>query len=320
MITIAHFALEDWEKEYIKSKVSGNSHIFIDSEDVEGNIEQFKDAEVLSVFIYNKVTAKVIDALPNLKLIITRSTGFDHIDIEHAKQKDIPVCNVKAYGSNTIAEHTFALLLSLAKYLPVLAERSKKANFEYKDCLGFELNGKKLGVIGSGRIGANVIQIAKAFNMEILVYDVFQNADLAKKVGFEYVDLDTVLKNADILSIHVPFSKETESILSRENLDKLKKDVIFINTSRGALIKNEDLIYALDSGIFKAAGLDTIDGENQMYLGNVTLEQKNILVRDNVIFSPHSAYYTKDALMRILDSTIEHITGFEKGEINDRVN
>jgi D-lactate dehydrogenase len=165
---IAHFGVKPWEIEYFKNNLDpSEEQQFFANDDVHVSL-------ALTVFIHSNVTAEVIDNLPNLKLILTRSTGFDHIDTEYAKQRNILVCNVPGYGSNTVAEHTFALLLAFSKQIFNQAYRSRDLNFHFEDNLGFDLNGKTIGVIGAGKIGKNTMQIARGFDMKPIAFDIYK--------------------------------------------------------------------------------------------------------------------------------------------------
>jgi D-lactate dehydrogenase len=304
---VVHLGLQPQEMNYFSNKLEDTTQILLESDNPDEVLQYDDQVEVLSVFIHTQVSAELINKLPKLKLIVTRSTGFDHIDIHAAKTKNVSVCNVPAYGSNTVAEHTFALLLALSKRIPQLSERTKKLNFSFKDYLGFDLNHKKLGIIGAGKIGRNVIEIANGFDMNCIAHDVYQDSFMEEILKFKYVDLETLLTTSDIISIHAPVNDYTISILTRENISKIKQGTVFINTARGSLIKNEDLLFALENGIFSAVGLDAMDGEEQMFEGQIDDIQRKILEHPNVIYTPHSAFYTAEALERILAKTVEII-------------
>lgn len=310
-LKIAHFSLADWEKADIISKLPNFDHIFVEHQNIENNLTKIVDCQILDVFIYSEVNAKVLDNLPNLKLIVTRSTGFNHIDTQAAKSKNILICNVPAYGTATVAEHTFALLLSLSKQIPTISNRTKGHNFDFQDKLGFDLEGKTIGIIGAGKIGKHVITIAKGFGMKVLAHDIYKDLDFAKQNDFEYVEFEELLQKSDILSLHTPANDYTCSLLTRFNIDKIKPGAVFINTSRGCLVKNEDLVYALDKGIISACGLDTIDGEEDMFISKPDEHQKILLAKENVLYTPHSAFFTKEAIGRILQTTIENIQNFQ---------
>jgi D-lactate dehydrogenase len=318
-LKIAHFSLADWEKDEILTKLTEFEHVFVENQNIERNLDKIYDCQILDVFIYSKISSQTISQLPNLKLIVTRSTGFNHIDTEAAKSKNIPVCNVPAYGTATVAEHTFALLLSLSKQIPTISNRTRNYDFDFQDKIGFDLEGKTMGIIGAGKIGKHVITIAKGFGMKVLAHDIYKDPEFARQNDFEYVEFEELLQKSDILSLHTPANDYTCSLLSRFNIDKIKPGAVFINTSRGSLIKNQDLIYALDKGIISACGLDTIDGEEEMFVGEPNQDQKSLLNRENVLYTPHSAFFTKEAISRILQTTIENIQNFQNGNPSNLV-
>jgi D-lactate dehydrogenase len=262
-----------------------------------------------------------------LKLITTRSTGFDHIDLEKCKKQGITVCNVPSYGENTVAEHTFALILSLSRNMCKACIRRFEQNFSIEGLEGFDLKGKTIGVIGTGQIGLHVIRIAKGFGMNVLAYDVRQNKLLSEVLGFEYVALEDLLARSDVITLHVPYMKATHHLMNKDTFKLVKKGAILINTARGSIVDTEALIEALDNKILAGAGLDVFEGEEvikeekQLLYDPKNLEVLNSLVKDhillskdNVVFTPHIAFYSKEALERILETTVENIVAFVSGK------
>src|SRR3989338_1335762 len=199
---IAFFELEPWEKEYFLKNLKSYKLQFIDKHLNEKNINQITDVDAICIFIYSAVNRKILDKLPNLKLITTLSTGFDHIDLKECKKRKIAVCNVPHYGENTVAEHTFALILNLTRMIHKAYERTVRGDFSIDGLRGIDLQEKVLGVVGSGSIGQHVIRIAKGFEMKVVAFDVKRNLKLAKKLGFSYVSFDELLKNSDIITLH----------------------------------------------------------------------------------------------------------------------
>ena len=190
---IAFYEVEDWEKEHLKKKLDGHILKFSNEKLSLENAQQIKDFDAVSVFIYSKIDEQIIREIPNLKLITTRSTGYDHIDIEKCKKQGITICNVPSYGENTVAEHTFALILSLSRNMCKACIRRFEQDFSIEGLEGFDLKGKTIGVIGTGQIGLHVIRIAKGFGMKILAYYVRQNKLLSEILGFEYVSMENLL-------------------------------------------------------------------------------------------------------------------------------
>lgn len=273
------------------------------------------ETEVLSVMVPHRVEASALTALPNLKLITTRSTGYDHIDLEAAKAKGITVCNVPAYGNKTVAEYTFALLLALTRKLNVSLSRAASGDFSPEGLRGIDLSGKTLGLIGAGRIGRCVARIARGFGMEVLACDPNPLPEEAERIGFTYVPLDTLLPHADVLCLCALLNASTRHLLNAETITALKPGAIVVNTGRGGLIDTPALLAALDSGHISGAALDVIEGEERLQ----SIGPELTLTRPNLILTPHSAYNTTEAMERILQTTLENITAFASGHAQNTV-
>ncbi len=326
MATIAFFELEPWEKDYVKNKLKKHKVIFVDEKLTAETAAKAKGADAVAVFIYSKVDKQVLAKLPKAKLIATMSTGYDHIDLQACKGKKCLVCNVPTYGDVTVAEHTFALMLAVSRKIVQAVETTRKGSFEFEGLMGTDLKGKTLGVVGTGRIGRNVAHIGgEGFGMKVIAYDMFPNADLAKECGFTYVPFDKLLAQSDVITFHVPLTKETTHMLNKKNISKVKKGAILINTSRGAVLETGAILEGVVKGIFAGVGLDVLEEEGVMkeeleLLGRPkdkskidyrTLLEEHVLVEQpNVIITPHSAFYSKEALLRIVDTTIENIEAF----------
>ena len=324
---IAFFEVEDWEEEYLKGKLNSHQLKFSNEKLSLENAAQIKDFDALSVFIYSKIDEQIIQAIPNLKLITTRSTGFDHIDLEVCKKQGITVCNVPSYGENTVAEHTFALILALSRNMCKACIRRFEQDFSIEGLEGFDLKGKTIGVVGTGQIGLHVIRIAKGFGMKVVAYDVRQNKLLSEVLEFEYVTLEDLLAISDVITLHVPYMKATHHLMNKDTFKLVKKGAILINTARGSIVDTEALIEALDKKILAGAGLDVFEGEEvikeekQLLYDPKNLEVLASLVKDhillskdNVVFTPHIAFYSKEALERILETTVENIAAFVSGK------
>ncbi len=343
---VAFFELEGWEPPIIESKLSAEGFEILRMEKDpinESELEKIKDAEILSVFIYSKVTPKVIDSLPNLKLITTRSTGFDHIDVNYAKQKGILVCNVPNYGMETVAEYALLLILALLRKLKPTIDKTSRGIFDRNGLRGHDLYGKTVGVVGTGKIGAHLIKLLSPFEVEILAYDVYPKKELEEKYKVKYVSLEELLKNSDVVSLHVPYLPSTHHLINMQNIKLMKRGSFLVNTSRGSVVETEAVVWALKEGILAGAALDTFEGE-EVWIKEEALilaspqeappELKNpqllktaienfylMSAFNNVILTPHNAYNTHEAIMRILNTTIENITLFKKkGECKFCVN
>ncbi len=328
---IGFFELEKWEEEYIKDKFKGHKLLFYNWPLEQRNISKVGDIEAIVCFIYSEIKAKVLSKLPKVNFIATMSTGYDHVDLEYCREKGIKVSNVPSYGENTVAEHTFGLMLTLSKNLDDAIEHTKNDNFSLKGLMGFDLKGKTLGVVGVGRIGQHAIKIARGFDMNVIACSGKEDLKLSKVLGFKWVSFKELLKKSDIVTFHVPLTKDTKHMLNMENIKLVKKGAYVINTSRGEIIDTKALLYGLDNNIIAGAGLDVLEGEEnikeeKMLLKNnderdwKTFLQNHLLLKEkNVVVTPHSAFFTKEALQRILDTTIENVRGFIKGRFVNRV-
>lgn len=322
---IAFFEIQDWEKEILKksSLASCGELLFFSEELDEKNVGKVADCEIVSIFIYSQINKIVVEKIPRLKFIATRSTGFDHMDMETCKKKGIQISNVPFYGENTVAEHTFALILSLSRNIHKAYVRTVKGDFSLEGLMGFDLKGKVLGVVGAGHIGLHVVKMARGFGMEVLAYDVQKNSFMEEVLGFKYVSLEELLAQSDIISMHAPYNAKTHHLINKENIKKIKRGSLLINTARGALVDTEALVQALDEGILSGAGLDALEEENlvkeerQILSSQFPREKLETLVRnhillhrENVVITPHIAFYSQEALQRILETTISNLNAF----------
>jgi D-lactate dehydrogenase len=290
-----------------------------------------KDAEVLSVFVDTPVTAEIIAAMPKLKLIACRSTGFDNIDQAAAKNHGVVVANVPNYGGVTVAEYTFTLLLMLSRHMPEVLNQSFSTSPNRERERGFDLSGKTMGILGTGSIGLGVAKIAKGFGMEILGFDLYPREEEAQKIGFTYLkDIDDVLCRSDVVSLHIPYTKENHHFLNHERFGKLKHGAIIINTARGELVDTTALVAALRDGHVSAAALDVLEAEYLMdpdmlievaahdEAAKATLRNAVSIAAlqrmPNVVVTNHNAFNTREALQRINQTTSENITNFLAGK------
>lgn len=299
------------QQEIFKAALPGMEIVFHEERLSPENVSAVADVEVISDFTSSMIGKEIIDLVPNLKLIATRSTGFDHIDVAYANSKGVKVCNVPAYGSETVAEFAFALLLNLSRKIRQ-ASNSLKENGDYTikpNLQGFDLEGKTLGVVGTGKIGKNAIRIAKGFNMNILAYDLYPDLKFAAENNFPYKTLPEVLSGSDIITLHAPYTKENHHLINKDNISRVKSGAYLLNTARGELVENEALVSALHSGAIAGAGLDVLEGERTLKKGDII----PMLDLPNVIMTPHIAFDTKEAEGRIIQTTIDNIKAFMAG-------
>ena len=289
------------------------------------------EAEVLSVFVDSKVTTEMIDSMPNLKVLALRSTGYDHVAVEHAQEKGIVVVYVPHYGSQTVAEYAFSLMLALSRKVYATYETLRTTGVvDVKKFEGFDLAGKTLGVIGTGAIGRRVCQIARGFAMQVVTYDVYPNEQAAHDIGYACCSLEEVLAQSDIITLHVPATADNHHLLNTETLAKTKRGAYIINTARGELIDTIALLHALKSGQIAGAGLDVFEGEqfikNEMLLLGAETEfdvrlwqtfvaEHELLQMENVIVTPHMAFNSVEAKREITETNAENILAAVRGEV-----
>lgn len=322
------FETEPWEQEYFTTKLNN-----LDLQFFSGPADttfQDQDAEIISPFIYSHLDQTLLSHFPKLRLIATRSTGIDHIDQDYCNQHKITIVNVPSYGVDTIAEHTFALILALSRKIIPSVERTKKGSFQLTDLRGFSLRNKVLGVVGTGSIGKRVLELAHAFGMKSIVVARHQDQQLIDSYGVRYVDLPTLISLSDIITIHVPATPETHHLINTQNSQLIKPGAILINTARGSIIETEAIVQALEQGRLAGVGLDVLEEEHALKeerqlltkqfteTADLKIQLLNhvLLNRDDVIITPHNAFNSQEALQEILDQTINNIELFispEKG-------
>lgn len=290
-------------------------------------------ANVISVFTFSRVSANVLKKFPNLKLIALRSVGFNHIDIDYCKKNGITVLNSLGYGNVTVAEFAFGLILDVMRkvtrsYVNLREEHPYADNY-----MGFELKNATIGIIGTGAIGAEAVRIAHGFGMNILAYDISTKQGLIEKYCVNYVGLDELLKNSDVISLHAPLTKDNVHLINEAKINLMKKNAVIINTARGELIDTKALYEALSSGRIFGAGLDVLEAENMLIQPDLTLDfdyltsdiikqtllNERLLKLHNVVVTPHIAYNSKEANERILNITMNNINSFFEGKIINSV-
>tara|TARA_Y100000034_G_scaffold2916_1_gene3608 strand:+ start:34 stop:924 length:891 start_codon:yes stop_codon:yes gene_type:complete len=293
---IAFFLIDDETRKVIEDKFKDYDVSIFSEALSEDNIEKVLDCEILVSRIVGldlEFGRDVLSRFENLRFISTMSTGFDHIDLDYCNEHGIVVSNVPSYSEESVAELVFGLLLAVVRI---------------KGKLGVEIGGKVLGVVGSGRIGLKVIEIAKGFGMKVVVYDVVFNEEARKRLGFEYVELDELLKMSDFVSLHAPYNGHTRHMIS-DNLRLVKKGCVVINTAREGLIDTEVLVELVKSGKI-SCGLDVVD-ENF---------KEELLGMDNVVLTDHIGASTVEAREKVFVETIENVEGFINKEVRNVVN
>jgi len=326
-MNVQYFSCENWEEAYVRERLPDANIIFHRESLAALPDLTDSEAEALSLFIDSNVGETELARFPALKLIVTRSTGFDHLDLAACNAHGIAVANVPSYGENTVAEFTFALLLALSRRVIDADERVRTGTFSHEGLRGFDLAGKTIGVVGCGHIGVHVIRIARGFGMTVLGFDTHQDPVLAEKLSFTYAPFDDLLAASDIITLHVPYNPHTHHLINRENRAKIKKGAYLVNTARGAVVETEALVEALRNGTIAGAALDVLEEEGDM--GDelallaaphpretelkTVLENHYLVDHPRVIVTPHIAFNTDEAVRRITDTAVENIKAFAAG-------
>ena len=267
--------------------------------------ERIRAADIVIVG-WTNLTKNIIDSAKKLKMISIWATTCHYVDPEAARERGIVVTHVPSYATEAVAEHAFALLLAAIRRLPSADKHVRTGDFDWRPFGGSELAGKTLGIIGTGAIGCRVAEIAKAFKMQILGYDKYPNLKRAEEIGMKYVDLYTLLKESDFVTLHVTLTSETEGLIGKKEIEAMKKGAVIINTSQGKVIDEKALIDALKSGKLSYAGLDVFEEEPPA-------KDDPLFKLDNTILSPHIGFHTVEAAKRCTDICIDNVVKFLGG-------
>ena len=316
MIKIAFFDTKDYDREmfdkynseynyeitYFKTKLNEETAVLATGFDV------------VCIFVNDNANKIVLDKLKSIgvKLIALRCAGYNNVEISHLPS-GLGVVRVPAYSPYAVAEHTAGLLLALDRKVYKSYQRTKKYNFSLDGLLGFDIHGKTVGVIGTGKIGKVFINIMNGFGANVIAYDVYQDKNAEKELNFKYTTLDEIYKNADIISLHCPLTEENHNMINKDSISKMKKGVILLNTSRGKLINAKDLVECLEKGMIGGVGLDVFEDEEEYFLNDMSnsyirdAELSILLSMPNVIITAHQAFFTKEALEKIVSTTLSNI-------------
>lgn len=281
------------------------------------NVVLTQDTDVVCIFVNDTADAAVIDAMVGngVKLLALRCAGFNNVDLKAAKGK-LPVVRVPAYSPYAVAEYSLALMLSLNRKIHRAYWRTRDGNFSLNGLMGFDMHGKTIGIIGTGKIAKILIRLLKGFGMRILAYDLYPDMKFAGEEGISYVSLDELYRESDIISLHCPLTDQTKYMIDKDSIDKMKEGVMIINTGRGQLINTNDLIEGLKEKKIAAAGLDVYEEEGEYFYEDKSdkIIDDDVLARllsfNNVIVTSHQAFFTKEALHNIAETTLQNIEDF----------
>ena len=318
-MNIAFFDTKDYDVAAFEryGKENGISFKFYETKLTPDTVGLARGFDGVCVFVNDTVTAPVVDMLYDMgvKYIALRCAGYNNVDVKQCYQK-LHVVRVPAYSPYAVAEHTMAMLLTSVRRIHKAYNRTREFNFSLNGLTGFDLHGKTVGVVGTGKIGSIFIDICKGFGMHVLAYDKFPRKD----ADFPYVSLDEIFEKSDVISLHLPLFEDTYHIINQETLKKLKKGVILLNTSRGALIDSEALLDGIKQRIIGAACLDVYEEESELffedYSGHIIEDDTlaRLLTMPNVIVTSHQAFLTEEALSNIAETTVNNLALLRDGK------
>lgn len=286
------------------------------------NIVLTQGVDAVCIFVNDTADEDIIRTLAahKVKILALRCAGFNNVDLAAATKYNLPVVRVPAYSPYAVAEHTVALMLSLNRKIPRAVSRTRDGNFSLNGLLGFDMYGKTVGIIGTGKIAKILIQILRGFSMNILAYDVYPDYNFAREHQVVYTSLDELYRTSDIISLHCPLTEETKYLINDYSISKMKEGVMLINTGRGQLIHTSALIDGLKSKKIGYAGLDVYEEESAYFYEDKSdrIIDDDVLARllsfNNVIVTSHQAFFTEEALANIADTTLGNIKAFIKGK------
>ena len=314
------FSTHRFEKEFLLAANQGKHELFFtDTRLSTETVHLAKGFNAISVFVNDNASTPIVNNLKNLGIqhIVLRSAGFNHVDYKRAKELDIRVARVPAYSPYAVAEHAVTLMLSLNRNIIRAHSRIMDLNFSLDGLTGFDMRGKTVGIIGTGKIGSVTAEILAGFGCTVLAYDIAQNEELKSKIKISYVSLDTLCKEADIISLHCPLNESTKYMINENTIAWMKNKVMLINTSRGGLVNTKAVIDALKTGQIGYFGMDVYEEEEHLFFDDHSEEilQDETIARlltfRNVLITGHQAFLTKEALQNIASTTINNLDCFQ---------
>lgn len=319
------YSTHGFDKPFIQKAASRKHEVVFTESPLNENTAQLANGfDAVALFTSDNAPEKVIELLYKIgiRYIALRSVGYDHVDIKKAKELGIKVANVPAYSPYAIAEHAVALLLALNRKLLKGQKLMKTNDFRLDNLVGFDLHGKTIGIIGTGKIGACFAKIMNGFGCELLAYDIEPNQQLMKQTNLKYTSLKDVCKKSDVISVCCPLNDTTKYMFNKSTFSLMKKGVVFINTARGGIVNTSDLIDAIELGIVSSAGLDVYEYEKPIFFNNhsKTIIKDEIFEKlrsyENVLITGHQAFLTNEALEGIAMTTIENLTEWEENGVS----
>jgi D-lactate dehydrogenase len=319
---IAVFSTKPYDREALEraNEAHGHDLVYFEPRLSLATASLVRGFEGICPFVNDDLSEPVIQlvAASGVRLLTLRSAGFNHVDLRAAAQRQVVVARVPAYSPHAVAEHAMGMILTLNRKLHRAYARVREGNFSLEGLMGFDMHGKTIGVVGTGRIGAVFCRIAIGFGCRVIAHDVHPSAEV-EELGVEYASLEEVLAAADIVALHLPLSPATRHMIDAAALERMKAGVMLINTSRGALVDTRAVISGLKSGRIGSLGLDVYEEEADLFFEDLssTVIQDDVFARlltfPNVLITGHQGFFTKEALQRIAETTLSNATAFERG-------
>jgi D-lactate dehydrogenase len=314
------YSSHDFEKSYLQRAAKGKQELIFTNQSLDlQSASNAKGFSAISLFTSDNALADVLDILNviGIRYITLRSVGHDHVDLHLAKKLGIKVSNVPAYSPYSIAEHAVTLLLAINRKLVQGQKLIEHQNFCLDSLIGFDLHGKTIGIVGTGKIGAAYARIMNGFGCKLIGHDIVHDRELIAQTGIMYTTLEDLCKNSDVVSLHCPLTSDTNQLFNRDVFSKMKKGIILVNTARGGIVNTIDLIEAIENGTIAAAGLDVYENEKSLFFINHFDKpiQDSIFEKlrsfPNVLITGHQAFLTKEALRCIAETTIDNLMEYK---------
>jgi len=321
---IAFFSSKSYDKTFFSRYNTFQELRFFESPLTLESIDLVNGYDGVCVFVNDQLNAEVIEqlAVRHVKIIALRCAGFNNVDLQAAKAHGIAVVRVPAYSPHAVAEHAVALIMTLNRKTHKAYNRVREGNFSLERLTGFDLYGKTVGVVGTGKIGEAFAFIMKGFGCKVLAYDLYTNPVLVS-AGIQFVELDELFAQSDIISLHCPLTPQTNRLINSESLEKMKPNTMLINTSRGGLIDTKAVINALKNGKLGYLGIDVYEQEADLFFNDFSesIIQDDMLMRlmsfPNVLITAHQGFFTEEALTQIAQVTLQNLVDFEQGQLNE---
>ena len=310
------YSTRGFEQPYLEVANNHNFEVAFTQESLSSETaNQAKGFDIVCIFTQDDASAKVLEALNKngVKFIAIRAAGYDNVDIPKANELDMAIANVPEYSPYAIAEHAVTLILALNRKIVLANQQVHQQNFTTDNLIGFDLHGKTVGIIGTGKIGSIFIKIMHGFGCRLLAYDIKENADLKEKYGVEYLALSDLCRQSQIISIHTNLNPKTKHIINKNSIELMQPNVMLINTGRGGCVDTADVIEALENKQIAYYGADVYEYEKGLFFNNLSNKElkddlfKKLITMSNVLITPHQAFATKDALSNIASTTFHNI-------------